>query len=174
MWLALMVFLGIGATVLRLVPPPGTGTTSVESTFWRSTTWRERRSLQTLLRQLPHGAVLSGSLELRQAISESRVAPLEVERIRVVARGPRDVCMIELDDGRVIRLTVFDDRNAHRFAAAWERDPSVAVSLRFIESVGWQCALHRDRRRTPEGRGVVSSVYGWLVEVDRAPLATMR
>lgn len=174
MWLALVVFLGLGATVLRLVPPRGTRSSSAESTFWQSTTWRERRNLRTLLRQLPLGASTIGSPELRQALSTSRIAPLGVERIRVVARGPRDLCLIELVDGCVIRLTVFDDRSAQRFAAAWANEPSVGVSLRWIESIGWQCALHRDERRTPEGRGVVASVYGWLAEVDRTPIVSTR
>ncbi len=174
MWLALMVFLGIGATVLRLVPPPGTGATSVESTFWRSTTWRERRSLQALLRELPLGALSIGSLERRQVVSTSRVAPLEVSSIRVVARGPRDVCFVELLDGRVIRLTVFDDRSAQDFVAAWNDDPSAGVCLRWIEGVGWQCSLRREQRHTPEGCGAVASVYGWLADVDRAPAAAMR
>ncbi len=166
MWVALMVMLGLGYAVLRIVPPATTNQRRMaEEAFWNSTTWLERVRLGALAKRLPGEAVSLASLELRRLVSASRSEFIRPKRVRVTSQGPRDLCLIDLPDGSTLRLTVFDSRNANRFASIWSPDADLGLRLRFVEGLGWQCSL-----RTDVGlRGaVVASVYGWLAEIDRS------
>lgn len=175
MWFMLLVMLAVGTVLLRVVPPRRPLSESqaqrheAEAILRSSTTVTERGRFELLSRQLPAPFAGRPDVALSDLASRTCSESVSARSIRAVSHGLRDLCLIDFEDGRSLRLTVFDHRNARRFASAWRDDQTRKLRFRWIEGVGWQCLLLdsiRSLDRGGAGTASVAAVYGWTAEVE--------